>query len=74
MLALQSPTASYSLFDWVWPPLSIVKVTGEGKSLENACVLSGKKVKFSRLSLLRSVCYLDGMVAIVDVLEGKAHL
>lgn len=46
----------------------------EGKSPENAFVLSGKKVKISRLSLLTSVCYLDGMVAIVDVLEGKAHL
>lgn len=48
--------------------------TDKGKSAENAFSLSEKKVKVSRLSLLTSVCYLDGRIAIVDALEGKAHL
>lgn len=48
--------------------------TDKGKSPENAFALSKKKVKVSRLSLLTSVCYLDGRIAIVDALEGKAHL
>ena len=69
---------SYSIFS-LWLGLHFLSLklqvpTDKGKSPENAFALSKKKVKVSRLSLLTSVCYLDGRIAIVDALEGKAHL
>lgn len=69
---------SYSILS-LWLGLHFLSLklqvpTDKGKSPENAFALSEKKVKVPRLSWLISVCYLDGRIAIVDALEGKAHL
>lgn len=74
VLAFQSPTASSLWLGLHFLSLKLQVPTDKGKSPENAFALSKKKVKVSRLSLLTSVCYLDGRIAIVDALEGKAHL